>query len=62
MEQLPQPLLIAEDFSFYQQHLPGLFLLLGTGSGIPLHADTFDFDETVLEVGLAADEALLWLE
>ena len=25
------PLLIAEDFAFYQRHLPGVFFLLGTG-------------------------------
>ena len=35
--ELPKPLLIAEDFAFYQRHLPGVFLLLGTGTGIPLH-------------------------
>ena len=27
-----EPLLIAEDFSFYQRHLPGVFFLLGVGS------------------------------
>ena len=29
---LDEPLLISEDFSFYQRHLPGVFLLLGVGS------------------------------
>ena len=29
--------------------LPGLFILLGTGTGIPLHSDRFNFDEKVLE-------------
>lgn len=62
LQVLAEPLLIAEDFSFYQQRLPGLFLLLGTGTGIPLHADTFDFDESVLATGLAADEILLLLD
>lgn len=61
LETLPEPLLIAEDFAFYQQRLPGVFLLLGTGTGIPLHADTFDFDESVLLAGLRAYEALLFL-
>ena len=56
---IPEPLLIAEDFAFYQQHLPGVFLLLGTGTGIPLHADTFTFDERVLASGLAAYQRLL---
>ncbi len=59
--ELDKPLLIAEDFSFYQKTLPGLFLLLGTGTGIPLHASTFDFDESVLTVGLKAYETLLRL-
>jgi len=61
LETLDAPLLIAEDFSFYQRALPGLFLLLGTGTGVPLHAAAFDFDEAVLEQGLAAYEALLTL-
>ena len=53
------PLLITEDFSWYQQWLPGLFMLLGTGTGIPLHASTFDFDEGVLMRGLEAYERLV---
>ena len=28
---MEEPLLIAEDFAFYQRHLPGVFFLLGTG-------------------------------
>ena len=54
-----EPLLIAEDFSFYQRRLPGVFLLLGTGTGTPLHADTFDFDERVLCHGLDVYKRLL---
>ena len=61
LEKLPEPLLIAEDFAFYQQHLPGLFMLLGTGTGIPLHADTFNFDESVLLNGLQAYKQLIGL-
>ena len=34
---LPEPLLIAEDYSFYQRHLPGVFFLLGCG--VPLGED-----------------------
>ena len=56
---VPEPLLIAEDFAFYQRHLPGVFLLLGTGTGIPLHADTFTFDESVLLAGVAVYQRLL---
>ena len=59
LRKLPEPLLIAEDFAWYQQYLPGVFLLLGTGTGIPLHASSFGFDESVLCVGLAAYLALV---
>ena len=31
MQTVEQPLLIAEDFAFYQRHLPGVFFLLGCG-------------------------------
>jgi len=56
-----EPLLISEDFAWYQQWLPGVFLLLGTGTGIPLHASTFDFDESVLTAGLAAYQRLVMM-
>ncbi len=62
LSELAEPLLIAEDFAFYQQHLPGLFMLLGTGTGIPLHADTFNFDERVLLRGLQVYRRLIGLE
>lgn len=56
---LPSPQLIAEDFAFYGERLPALFMLLGTGTGIPLHADHFDFDESVLLSGVQAYRALV---
>lgn len=59
LKELPEPLLIGEDFAFYQRHLPGVFLLLGTGTGIPLHADTFDFDERILATGLETYKKLV---
>lgn len=59
LERVPEPLLIAEDFAFYQRSLPGVFFLLGTGTGIPLHADTFNFDERVLLRGVWAYQRLL---
>ena len=51
------PLTIAEDFSYYQQEVPGLFMLLGSGAGeggvsYPLHSSRFDLDEAVLTAGL----------
>lgn len=59
MGRVEEPLLIAEDFAFYQRCLPGAFLLLGTGTGIALHADRFDFDERVLLAGVEAYRRLL---
>lgn len=47
-----KPFMLAEDFSCYQKEVPGLFLFLGTGTNIPLHSDTFDFDEDILNTGL----------
>ena len=48
---LQEPVMIAEDFSWYQRHLPGMFFFLGTGPSPALHADDFHFDETILQTG-----------
>lgn len=50
--ELRRPVLIAEDFSFFEQHLPGVFFFLGTGSGIPLHSDNYTFEEDVMIEGV----------
>lgn len=45
----------SEDFSFYQQEIPGLFILVGTKTNkhnSPLHSPNFDFDEDALTNGL----------
>ena len=62
IELIDEPLLIAEDFAFYQQKLPGFFMLLGTGTGIPLHSDTFNFDEKILHTGLQIYKKLIELD
>ena len=49
--ELAEPSMTTEDFSWYQQYLPGMFFFLGLGDTPALHADTFDFDETILEKG-----------
>jgi amidohydrolase len=54
-----EPQMLAEDFSYYQKKVPGLFLFLGTrneekGYISPLHSETFDFDESVLFKGVKA--------
>lgn len=56
-----EPFLLAEDFSYYQQEVPGLFMFLGTGTGIPLHSSNFDFDESILDTGVKAYMRLLGL-
>ena len=51
---LDRPALAAEDFSFYQQYVPGVFFFLGVGDTPQLHAPDFVFDdEAVLPKGMA---------
>lgn len=49
--ELDAPSMTAEDFSWYQKYIPGMFFFLGLGDVPALHADTFDFDETILVKG-----------
>lgn len=54
-----KPLMIAEDFSYYQKEIPGLLMLLGSknpekGYIHPLHSNKFDFDEKILLIGVQA--------
>ena len=56
---LETPALTAEDFSFYQQQVPGVFFFLGAGEVPPLHAADFRFDEAILERGAALYRELL---
>lgn len=58
-----QPSAGAEDFSFYQQEVPGFFFHLGTrneekGLIAPLHNNKFDFNEEVLGIGVDAFMAI----
>ncbi len=55
---LEEPFMTAEDFSWYQKYLPGMFFFLGLGDTPALHADTFDFDESILTKGADFFEAL----
>ena len=57
--ELPKPVMITEDFSWYQQYLPGMFFFLGTGPSPALHADNFTFDEQILTVGADFWEKLI---
>ena len=49
--ELEKPSMTAEDFSWYQKTIPGLFFFLGLGDVPALHTDTFDFDESILLKG-----------
>jgi len=54
---LLDPQMLAEDFSYYQQEVPGLFIMLGSknipkGFVYPLHSNQFNFDEKVLVRGV----------
>ena len=57
-ESLDAPCMTAEDFSWYQRYIPGMFFFLGLGDTPALHADTFDFDETLLLKGAEFFEKL----
>jgi len=59
-----EPQMLAEDFSYYQKKVPGLFVFLGTkneekGFTSPLHSQNFNFDESVLVKGLEAYASLI---
>jgi len=55
---LDEPSMTSEDFSWYQRYVPGMFFFLGLGDVPALHADTFNFDETILMKGADFFEAL----
>lgn len=63
-QELKDPYLISEDFSYYQKEVPGVFFLLGTkneakGYTYLLHNDRFNFDASVLQVGVDLYRTLL---
>lgn len=60
------PYMLAEDFSLYQQALPGMFFFLGAGNEekgytAPLHSASFQFDESILTKGVETYASLLEL-
>ncbi len=57
--ELDKPSMVGEDFSFYAQKVPALFLLLGCSSGVseenhvfPLHSPLFRADQECIKTGL----------
>ncbi len=59
-EEMPIPAMISEDYSFYGLEAPSVFFFLGTGTGIALHSNNFDFDEKILLQGVELYKTLLW--
>lgn len=62
-----KPMMFAEDFAFYQEKVPGLFVMLGTKNIQknfihPLHSCYFDFDESVLIKGVELYQSILTIE
>ena len=59
---LDAPALAAEDFSFYQRAVPGVFFFLGVGNTPELHAPDFCFDdEAALPQGVEFLKKLLFM-
>jgi amidohydrolase len=52
--EMPEPVVLGEDFSFYGQKVPALMFKLGLGTGIALHSPSFVLDERALEIGVEA--------
>ena len=50
-QDLAEPSMTSEDFSWYQKQIPGIFFFLGVGDVPALHNNKFDFDETILLKG-----------
>lgn len=55
--EIVDPVMLAEDFAFFQKEVPGVFFFLGTRNEnenftYPLHSGRFNFNESVLGVGL----------
>jgi metal-dependent amidase/aminoacylase/carboxypeptidase family protein len=57
-----EPTMGAEDFSYYQQHIPGCYFVIGNGSGTHraadhgggpcmLHNPSYDFNDALIPVG-----------
>lgn len=54
-----KPVMLSEDFSYYQREIPGVFFFLGCrneekGYCYPLHNNRFNFDEKILGYGVQA--------
>lgn len=62
LNELALPVLQAEDFGVYTQAYPCVFFFLGVGEVAPLHNPKFDFDMTLLTVGVETYLKLLGIK
>ena len=58
IREVDAPSMTAEDFSYYQKTVPGMFFWLGIGDAPALHAANFCFDEQILLKGAEFFELL----
>ena len=49
---LEEPLWISDDFAFYAQRIPSVYILMGIEANTPLHHPCFDFDDKCIENGV----------
>ena len=57
--QTPTPLMVSEDFAYYQQQIPGFYFFVGVGNpekGITAmwHTEYYDMDDAALAIGMRA--------
>lgn len=62
---MDEPLMAGEDFAFYQQHFPGAFFFLGSGSEgsgalYPWHHPKYNIDEACFKTGAALMASLVF--
>lgn len=65
VEQMEVPIMAGEDFAFYQQHFPGVFFFLGSGSEesgsvYPWHHPKYNIDESCFATGAALMASLVF--
>ncbi len=53
IKMLDRPMLSGEDFSFFSQSVPSVFMLIGTGLEYPLHHPRYDVPESMLPFAAA---------
>ncbi len=59
------PIMVSEDFSFYQEQIPGTFFFLGCGNrekgtDVSHHHPRFNIDDDALEIGIQTMTAFVW--